>query len=88
MLNEKGQYIRKKRFGKSLANIAPAMFVSIYQSRVEQLGGTILFVQTRKFKASQYDHTTQNLVKKQLYNAGTSYQTERRFKEICIAVFY
>ncbi|WP_066307516.1 hypothetical protein [Bacillus sp. FJAT-29814] len=64
--NEKGQYKRKKRFGKSLANKAPSMFISIYRTKVNQLGGTFLLVNTKKFKASQYDHTTQTPVKKQL----------------------
>ena len=54
--NEKGKFISKKRFGRMLANKAPASFVSIYQKRVENSGGTFLLVNTTKFKASQYDH--------------------------------
>ena len=64
--NDKGKYKRKKRFGKTIANKAPASFVSIYKTRVENAGGTFLFVNTTKFKASQYDHTTKETVKKRL----------------------
>ena len=80
--NEKGKFIRKKRFGKTLANKAPASFVSIYKTSVENLGGTFLLVNTIKFKASQYDHTTQRPVKKRLsqrchtFSDGTKIQRD------------
>ncbi len=80
--NEKGKFISKKRFGKTLANKAPASFVSIYKTSVENLGGTFLLVNTIKFKASQYDHTTQKLVKKRLsqrwhiFSDGTKIQRD------------
>lgn len=80
--NDKGRFKRKKRFGKTIANKAPASFVSIYKTTVENLGGTFLFVNTAKFKASQYDHTTKETVKKRLserwhlFSDGTKIQRD------------
>lgn len=53
-----GRFLKKKRFGKSLANKAPAMFISILESKLNQYGGQFNEVNTTEFKASQYDHTT------------------------------
>lgn len=61
-----GKYKKKRRFGKTIANKAPAMFTAIYKNRVEQLGGTFKFVHTQKFRASQYDHVSRKPVKKEL----------------------
>lgn len=52
------KYKRKKRFGKSLNNRAPAMFLSILEKKALTLGGSFVKVDTRSYKASQYDHTT------------------------------
>lgn len=57
------KYKRKKRFGKSLNNRAPAMFLSILEKKALTLGGTFVKVDTRVYKASQYDHTTDRYVK-------------------------
>jgi len=61
-----GKYIRKKRFGKTIGHRAPAMFISILEEKVKRLGGTLLKVNTRKFKASQYCHKRNMYVKKPL----------------------
>lgn len=52
------KYKRRKRFGKSLNNRAPAMFLSILGQKALALGGSFVKVDTRSYKASQYDHTT------------------------------
>lgn len=52
------KYKRKKRFGKSLNNRAPAMFLSILEKKALTLGGSFVKVDIRSYKASQYDHTT------------------------------
>lgn len=52
------KYKRKKRFGKSLNNRAPALFVSILQQKCRQYGLKLMEINTRTFKASQFDHTT------------------------------
>lgn len=57
-VNEKtGKIQKKKRFGKSVANHAPSMFVSILENKVKSLGGRFERVSTQN-AASQYDFTT------------------------------
>jgi len=56
-VNEKtGKIQKKKRFGKSVANHAPSMFVSILEKKVKSLGGEVVKVDTKN-AASQYDFT-------------------------------
>ena len=50
------KYKRKKRFGKSLNNRAPALFLSILEQKSTRHGGTFVKVDTKSYKASQYDH--------------------------------
>lgn len=64
---EDGRPKRKKRFGKSIANRAPAMFVEILGRKLTTIVGTELNkVDTFKFRASQYDHTDGSYKKKLL----------------------
>ena len=69
-----GKIKRKKRFGKTLGNRAPATFMSILKNKVKRYGGSFKEVNTRKFKASQYCHIRNGFFKKQLserwYKAG------------------
>lgn len=48
---------RRKRFGKSVANRAPALFTDILEAKVTACGGTFVRIETAKAKASQYTHT-------------------------------
>lgn len=65
-VNEKtGRIQKKKRFGKSIANHAPAMFVSILENKVKSLGGEVVKVDTKN-AASQYDFTSNNFTKHEL----------------------
>lgn len=58
-IGKNGRYARKKRFGKSLANRAPAMFQTILENKLKQYGGTYNGeINTFSFRASQYDHTS------------------------------
>jgi putative transposase len=67
MVNERtGKINRKKRFGKSIANRAPAMFISIIDRKLKYHGLRIKKIDTAKVKASQFEHFTQNYVKKPL----------------------
>lgn len=50
------KYKRKKRFGKSLNNRAPASFLTILERKANLYGGTLAKVNTKEFKASRYDH--------------------------------
>ena len=64
---EDGRPKRKTRFGKSIANRAPAMFVEILNKKLETIVGVELNkVDTFQFKASQYDHTNGSYKKKLL----------------------
>lgn len=65
-VDERGRYKRKKRFGKSLANKAPAMFITLLDQKLALYGGKLYHVNTRLFKASQYDHLSQKFNKKKL----------------------
>jgi len=57
---------KKKRFGKSLANKAPAKLIEIINRKLNYLGKEILKVNTWKIKASQYNHFDNSYKKKQL----------------------
>ena len=56
-IDKNGRYQKKKRFGKSLANKAPAMMISILSQKAAQAGAVLNKVDTRSFTASRYDHT-------------------------------
>lgn len=64
--NDKGKFKKKKRFGKSLANKAPAMLMTILKNKLKAKGGLFLEVNTFKVKASQYNHLNQEYNKKKL----------------------
>ena len=65
--NEKtGKIHTKKRFGKSLANKAPAMFVTMLDKKLKNVGGSLVKIDTKTAKASQYNHLSQEYNKKTL----------------------
>lgn len=65
--NEKtGKFNKKKRFGKSLGNKAPSMFLTILKNKIESKGGLYIEVNTYKIKASQYNHLNEEYNKKKL----------------------
>jgi hypothetical protein len=64
--NEHGKFKRKKRFGKSLAKKAPAMFLTILENKLKAKGGLYYEVNTREVKASQYNHLDRKYNKKKL----------------------
>ena len=64
--NEKGKIRSKKRFGKSLANKAPAMFLTILDNKLKHLGTELHRIKTAEVKASQYNHVEDTYVKKEL----------------------
>lgn len=61
-----GKFQKKKRFGKSIANRAPSLFISILEGKVKSNGGSFEEVNTTTFKASQYNHKTGKCTKKPL----------------------
>lgn len=62
----KSKYNKKKRFGKSLANKAPSMLLTILNNKLRYSGKELNKVNTREFKASQYNHTSNECKKKEL----------------------
>ncbi|MBQ7298366.1 MAG: transposase [Clostridia bacterium] len=71
-VNAKGRYNRKKRFGKSLANKAPATLILILESKLKNSGMEGLHkVDKWEYKASQYDHLSKQYHKKKLSQRTT-----------------
>lgn len=65
--NTKGRFKRKKRFGKSLANKAPSMLLTMLDNRLKAITGHAHYkVDKWEFKASQYDHLSKTYNKKSL----------------------
>ena len=60
------KYKRKKRFGKSLNNRAPASFIAILLRKATLYGGNVYKVNTKSFRASQYNHITDDYIKPKL----------------------
>jgi len=66
-VNEKtGRINKKKRFGKSLANKAPAMLIKIIDRKLGYFNKEIIKINTWTVKASQYNHFDGECNKKQL----------------------
>lgn len=80
-VNEKtGRINKKKRFGKSLANKAPAMFLTILDNKLKWHGEILLKIDTAKVKASQYNHIEDKYIKKSLserWNDFGDYKIQR-----------
>ena len=64
--NDKGKFKRKKRFGKSLANKAPAKLLTILDNKLKYFGEKLIKVNTKEVKASQYNHLNCRYNKKKL----------------------
>lgn len=64
--NDYGRFKRKKRFGKSLANRAPAMLMAIINRKLAYYGLKLIEINTYKAKASQFNHITGEYHKKSL----------------------
>ncbi len=69
--NQKGKFQRKMRFGKSIGSYAPARLVDIIHQKLTYTHNQIHKVNTRTFKASQYNHVTDSYQKKKLHQRWT-----------------
>ena len=67
------KYKRKKRFGKSLGSKAPSEFLTILKQKLDAAGGQYNEVNTKTFKASQYNHSD---------NTYTKVSLSTRFKTV------
>ena len=63
--NSKGRFNRKKRFGKSTKNRCPGGFQTAVEKKFKVSGGTYIEV-PNNYRASQYDHTADDYIKKKL----------------------
>mgnify|MGYP000904883999 CR=1 FL=1 len=61
-----GRFNKKKRFGKSLGNKAPAMLIEIIDYKINYKGGKLYKINTKEVKASQYNHLDGSYEKKKL----------------------
>jgi len=61
-----GKINKKKRFGKSIAKHAPAMFLTILKRKLGYWGLALKEIDTYAVKASQFHHATRTYTKKQL----------------------
>lgn len=64
--NDKGKFKRKKRFGKSLANKAPSMLLTIINRKLGYFGEKLIEMDTFSAKASQFNHFDGTYTKKTL----------------------
>ena len=64
-VNAKGRFNRKKRFGKSVKNRCPSGFQTTIEKKFKCTGGTYIEV-PNNYRASQYDHTADEYIKKKL----------------------
>lgn len=61
-----GKYNKKKRFGKSLANKAPSMLLTILENKLKWNDEKLNKIDTWSVKASQYNHIEDRYIKKDL----------------------
>ena len=64
-VNSKGKINKKKRFGKSIKNRCPSGFQTAVEEKFKTTGGTYIEV-PNDYRASQYDHTADDYIKKKL----------------------
>lgn len=64
-VNNKGRFKKKKRFGKSIKNRCPSGFQTTMEKKFKTSGGTYIEV-PNNYRASQYDHTVDDYIKKKL----------------------
>ena len=64
--NDKGRFKKKKRFGKSIANRAPAILMTIINRKLKYFDTILFEINTYKAKASQFNHFDGTYKKKSL----------------------
>lgn len=75
-----GKINKKKRFGKSLANKAPSMFLTMLDNKLKWNNEKLYKIDTTKVKASQYNHFNGECNKKSLserWNDFGEYKIQR-----------
>lgn len=86
-VKKKGKFLSKKRFGKSIANKAPSLFLTMLKNKVLFLGGKYIEIDPRKAKPSQYDHQTNEYKKKKLSERWHVFQDGTRIQRDLYSAF-
>ena len=82
-VNKAGRIQSKKRYGKSVANHAPSMFVTILENKVKSLGGTFVKADVKN-AASQFDFTNGEFTKHELGERTVTLSKATNTKETCL----
>lgn len=84
--NKNGKNRCKRRFGKSIAHHAPAMFVSILQNKVRSLGGSFHKVEIKN-AATQFDFTNGEFTKHKLNERTVTLSNGRTHQRDMLSAF-
>lgn len=68
------KFNKKKRFGKSLANKAPSTLLTILDNKLKFDGEVLKKIDTYSVKASQYNHFTNEYIKKSLNDRWNKFE--------------
>lgn len=82
-----GRYKRKKRFGKSVANKAPAMLIGILDQKLRSRGLDGVIKVSTSVRASQYNHITDEYQKKSLSQRWNDMPDGRRIQRDLYSAF-
>lgn len=83
-----GKYKRKSRFGKSVANKAPAMLIGILDQKLKSLGyAGVTKADTKKTRASQYNHLLNEYKQKKLSERWNIMPDGRRIQRDLYSAF-
>ena len=82
-----GKNLSRKRFGKSIANKAPATFVNVMEDKVVRAGGSFQKIKTWEAKASQYNHLDHSYNKKKLSQRWNQMPDGRRIQRDLYSAF-
>lgn len=85
-VNKKGRFQSKKRYGKSIGNHAPSMFVTILENKVKSLGGKLEKIKIAN-AASQYDFTNSSKTKHELNERSITLSNNKTHLRDTIAAF-
>lgn len=81
-----GKIQRKKRWGKSVADHAPAMFVTVLENKVKSLGGVFIKVDPKN-AASRYDFTDGSFTKHELDERSITLSNDDTHQRDLLAAF-
>ena len=82
-----GKNLSRKRFGRSVANKAPATFVNVLEDKVVRTGGSFQKIKTWEAKASQYNHLDHSYNKKKLSQRWNQMPDGRRIQRDLYSAF-